>query len=137
MELRRIVEAITQSLLEVPDTELAQQFRDDGRDPDQAAEALRARLLSRIRQHQQGKLRQAKEEYKRKAETVVSRRKCLSGTPAEWRARLVSIIKRHSGLGDLVTVRFRDLSELPDEEVASLLMRLEELGLTENGSKQV
>jgi len=137
VELRRLVEAITQSLIETSGVELAEQLRREGKEPTKVAESLRSSMLTQFRKHQQSQLKQAKEAYENKSASLHTARNTLPGTPADWRALLDRILHQHAEVGDLVTIQFRDLTKLPDEEIASLLLRLKELGLSEDGEKQV
>jgi pyruvate kinase len=128
-ELIRIMDEITESVLEETDTEILEEVKQQGQDPSQAAQHIRDLLRQAVKSHRQRKLMQAKEKYRR---AVISMKDKVYNLPktAEERLRLLAaLFHAQPDLQALLTTQHRELKTLTDDDIVSCLRQLQELGV--------
>lgn len=127
--LRALLDAVEESIFTATDQEILEDIRDEGRDPQKVADAVRGLISSRIAAHRRQKLAAAREGY-RQAASATPRpvRRSVPEDPAEQRALLASVIATHAGIPRAITLAFRDGKHASDEDVRSTLEDLAELG---------
>jgi hypothetical protein len=131
-ELKRLLAALVESSVETSGQEVAALLRANGRDPDVIAERLRARMLATAKEYLQLRLRKAREEYEGRASVLEGVRAVVGGSLAEWRARLGTLLAGNPEARLLVTLQYRDYKNLSDDDLASLILQLKDLGLLED-----
>jgi len=130
--LSRILETASESVTEASDEEIIEVLKAEAKDPTVVSEGVRAVLLRSVAAHKRAlreKLKKMHEEEVSKIRRGISR---LPGTPSERRAVLQSVLWRAPEYRQGLTLQFRELSELTDDDVRLLLLQLAELGVLDD-----
>ena len=128
-ELQRLIDAVAESYLTGPLDDVYEDSEKEGLEPKEVAEKTRTILLDAVKEHRLEKLRGARSEYEEAASRLEKRKYDLPETPAERRELLETIVAARPSLRQPLTLQYRDLTELSDEDVESSLRQLAELGL--------
>lgn len=130
-DFRNILDALVQVTLGLSDAELTSELEQAQGGPGSSVEGLKRRLLATAKDFQQRKLKEAREGYERREREIAKSREGLLGTPADWIARLEALFTRNPEAKALFTFEHRDFKELSKDDLAGLILHLEELGLLE------
>ena len=126
--LRNLLDALAESAADLTDSEILAEVRDDGEDPVSVASQMRVSALEAVKSVRQQKLLAAREAYKIERSRLLSRHPALPATPEERRALLDATLRRQPELREAFTLAARELRDVPDDDVESLLRQLEALG---------
>ncbi|MEE8523537.1 MAG: hypothetical protein V3T72_06365 [Thermoanaerobaculia bacterium] len=127
-KLERLAAGIVDTIFEMSDEEILEQARAAGKDPEATAERVRGVMMDAVKKHRKQRLTRARERYEAKRDTIEASEVELPTTVAGRLRLLTSILRQQPGLGSMVTVQHRQLRDLPDEDVISLLRQLAALG---------
>lgn len=129
VQLENILDALADSILEAPSDEILGEVRAEGLDPESLAADVRKGLLSVVSDFRRRRLQAARRAYEEQRRLLEEKHFSLPESPTERRTLLASVLARQtaSGLGSL-TAQYRDLQEMTDDDVRSLLLQLAELG---------
>jgi len=116
------MDAMEQSIIDASEEDLRADVAESGEDFAQVASSVRDRLARVRKEAQQRALRAAREGYERSQRA--ERSFTLPPTPAGRRELFERTIARHPELN----VQFRDFAALNDDDIASALQDLFELG---------
>lgn len=130
--LRTLIDAVEESILNASDEEILEDICLEGRDPDQVARSVQNMIGAKIKAHRQQKLKAAREGYARVSQNRRSPLATLKD-PVARRALLERIIATRDDLPAGITMAFRQGGEMSDEDVASLLEDLSQLGIPLEG----
>ncbi|MGA8671262.1 MAG: hypothetical protein WB679_15365 [Terracidiphilus sp.] len=126
-KLEVILDNLVDSVESTPAEELFAEAARSGQDTTQVATRAKDSLLKGIRKFEQRKLHTARSAYRVRSSELRSRHFNLPAT-ADERRRLLFASAKDNRLVQRVTARFRDLTDLSDEDVDSALEDLMELG---------
>lgn|GEM_PF-1842734 len=127
-ELASIMNAMAESTLEMTDEELESEIREEGADVDAVAEGVRNILRGAIKASQQRPLQEAQMRYQERVAALEVKNYQMPLLHEEQRQMITTILAGNPQLGSgFLTAQFRDLQNLPDEEVESYLRQLLEL----------
>src|SRR3974390_2147112 len=126
-KLEVILDNLVDSVESTPAEELFAEAARKGQDTTQVATRAKDSLLKGIRKFEQRKLQAAPSAYRIRSSKLRNRRFTLPAT-ADERRRLLFDSAQNNRLVQRVTARFRDLTELSDDDVDSALEDLMELG---------
>lgn len=123
-QYRLVMDALAESVAEMSDPDLEQEFRADA--PPQTKQILRAAAKHRA----QAKLRAARASLEESRQAINERSYDLPRTPEKQRAMLDAVITWQQASGSVaLTAQFRDLKSASDSDVESALRQLEALGI--------
>jgi len=134
-KLEVILDNLVDSVESTPAEELFAEAARSGQDMTQVATRAKDSLLKGIRNFEQRKLHAARSAYRVRSSELRNRRFALPAT-ADERRKLLFNSARNNRLVQRVTARFRDLTELSDEDVDSALEDLMELGVFDEEDTQ-
>ncbi|MEE8524081.1 MAG: hypothetical protein V3T72_09125 [Thermoanaerobaculia bacterium] len=127
-KLERIAAGIVDTIFEMSDAEILEEARAAGKDPEATAERVRGVLMGAVKKHRKERLTRARERYEAKRDEIEASEVDLPATAAGRLRLLTSVLREQPRLGSTVTVQHRQLRDLPDEDVISLLRQLAALG---------
>jgi len=129
-ELRAIMDALAESVAEVPDSDLLAEAREAGEDPALTAERVRAVLKRAAKDYDQRLLREAKKAYEERLKSIQARPYVLPKTPASRRNLFTAVMTRKPQIGQaLLTAQHREFKDLTDTDIQSFLEQLAALGV--------
>ena len=132
-ELRAIMYALAESIAQASDEEILDEVREEGDNPEIAAEHLRSRLRDTAKAYQQQKLRAAEQQYDARIAGMRHKEYALPTTPEARRTLLAVVLAQRPEMRmALVTAQYRDFTNLTDADVESQLKQLKELGVLDN-----
>jgi hypothetical protein len=127
-ELASIMNAMAESTLEMTDEEIESEIREEGADLDAVAKGVRDVLRRAIKASQQRLLQEAQTRYEERVAGLEVKKYQMPHLHDEQRKMITTILAGNPQLrAGLLTAQFRDLQNLPDEEVESYLRQLLEL----------
>jgi hypothetical protein len=124
-ELRRVMNALADSIVDASDEEIVAEMRDEGLDPEAEAAKVRELLLAAAKKE---KRRQAQLRYEAETARLRARDYRLPATAFEQRALLASFLAARPSMRSQLTAQFRDLNELSDSDIENSLKKLDDLG---------
>lgn len=127
-ELRRLCDAMADAVAGMDDEQILAEAREEGTDPAARAAALRRMVADTVEDVRLRPLRAARAEYERERAALKGRTWTLPDSPAERRALLQHAFTKRPELQGLLTAAARELRDLPDDDVASILRNLAALG---------
>ena len=123
-EYRSIMNALADSVIEASDEELDAEF---GTEPPARTKSV---LQAAGKEYAQAKLRAARTSHEQATRAIQSHAFDMPASAAERRALLDAVLASHMSTGfTSLTAQFRDLTSIPDADVASTLRQLEALGV--------
>ncbi len=129
-ELHGILDGLADHLESAPGQELVEDVRASGEDPSETASRVKRALLRSVTDFEQRKLRAARQAYEQRLAAMEEKRAyVLPGTAAGRREQLYAVLSMKPEMGQALTTRYRDFSEMTDEDVESALRELAELGV--------
>ncbi len=131
--LERLVGAAAEAVLEATDAEIESEILASGLDPDEVAKDVRNVLLTAVDRHEgRERLRRSRTEYESRTAKLRQRAHRLPATPRQRRNLLAFVFRAQPQAAGMLTLQFRDLESLPDEDVTSCLRQLAELGVLDD-----
>jgi len=124
-ELGYVCDAMADAVSRLTDEEILEEARADGIDAHAVAEELRARAKAISESVRLRPLRAAKAKHEQNASRLKSLSWQLPEEVAKRRSLLEDTLHRHP---ELLTLAARELKDLPDDDVASMLRHLAALG---------
>lgn len=139
-ELAAVWDALAETVAESSDQEILAQAREEGSDVRATANDVRIILKRAVMAHQQAKLREAEESYKKRIVEIYQTQQTLPETPEDRRGLLSAIFTKLPEMGSaILTAQHRDFGSLTDADITSCLKQLAYLGvlskLSDPGSK--
>lgn len=129
-QLERIYDELAESVLELTDEEILDEARSRGIDPVQEAEQVRVLMKNASGALRRQKLRDAQKQHQQRVDEMGQRKYMLPSGADERRRLLLSVLAKCPDISAL-TVQFRDFTDLPDEDIETVLKQLADLGLLE------
>lgn len=130
-EAERALDQIAESIEKGDAGEIAADLKELGQDVNEIASQTKAAALAGIKEFRQQRLHQARQRYQESSTKIERRPKRFGGSPEERRRRFFSALESNPGLKSALTMQFRDLDELTDEDIETGLDDLETLGALE------
>lgn len=131
--LERIVGGAAEAVLEATDEEIEAEVRAEGLAPAEVAEDVRGVLLAAVERFRgKQRLRRSRADYEATVAAMRERRPELPATPRERRELLAFVFNARPQAAGMLTLQFRDLESLPDDDVTSCLRQLAELGVLDD-----
>jgi len=128
-EEERVMAALAESLLEMSESQILGEARQEGEDPTSVAKRTRMLLWSHAKVSRQKPLFDALEEYRRQVERMRSRDYVMPATPEERRTLMTSLFERYPQMHSaFVTVQHREFKSWSDADIESFLRQMQELG---------
>ncbi|HEV2855672.1 MAG TPA: hypothetical protein VHC97_22990 [Thermoanaerobaculia bacterium] len=131
-ELREVMNALAETVADASDEELLAEAQETGLDLEAEAESVRAVLRRSVEKFKRQKLEQARRDYELAASALSTRKYSLPETPLERRNLLTNILTAQPQMQGMLTVQFRELDQLSDEDIESSLRKLAELGILDD-----
>jgi hypothetical protein len=131
-ELREVMNALAEAATEASDEELLAEAQETGLDLEAEAESVRAVLRGSVDKFRKRKLEQARRDYEIAASALFTKKYSLPETPSERKSLLTNLLIAQPQMQDMLTVQFRELDQLSDEDVESSLRKLAELGMLDD-----
>ena len=132
IELERILLALSESLLTASDEEILDELPHE-EDPVALAEEVRANLLRAVQTYKHRKLATARAAYEERLRELAEEGPPLPESADERRSLLRVLLARHPTLvPGVLTAQYRNLRDVPDEDIQSLLIQLHKLGAFED-----
>jgi len=128
-KFERILDYLGDHIRSAPGDELIETAREESRDPGAGNTRLKSFLLTVFKAHQQKKLSEAREGYKRELTNISKGHIGLPKTPEERRTLFIAALTNARQRQPAFTLQHRDLSEFPDEHIEANLTKLAQLGL--------
>lgn len=129
-ELRAIMDALAESVVEASDPDILAEAREAGEDPARTADRVRAVLRRAAKDYEQRRLREAQKAYEERLQSIQARPYVLPKTPESRRKLFTLVMTRKPELGQaLVTAQHRDFKDLTDADIQSCLEQLGALGV--------
>ncbi len=129
-ELRALMDALAESVVEATDEEITSETREGGEDPAAAAEEVRSILRNAVKAYEQRHLRGAQEAYEKHVDAIRRRTFSLPAAPGSRRKLLTIVMTRKPDLRSaLVTLQHRDFKEWTDADIQNCLEQLGALGV--------
>jgi hypothetical protein len=125
----RFWESLADSLDELSDAELLAELRESGEDPEALALSARAVLRDAVKRVRQRALIDARRNYLDAVRLFDSQVPNLPQTISAKRQLLVSVFARRP---ELLTLQFRDLTRVSDEDVEGMLRQMALLGVLDD-----
>lgn len=133
--LERIVGGVAEAVIEASDEDIEAEVRSEGLDPAEVADDVRNVLLGALERHRgKQRLERSRTEYKARLTEMQGRAHRLPATKQQRRQLLAQIFSARPQTAGMLTLQFRDLESLPDEDVTSCLRQLAELGVLDDPS---
>lgn len=137
LELFNVMNALGDVEWEMPENELLDEFRKEGKDVEAEAEHVRQLFSGAIKEYRQAPLREAQRKYEQHVSKIVERDFRLPESAIERRNLLSEFLARKPEFGSsLLTAQHRDFKDLTDTDVESYLKQLMELGAFETSSEK-
>lgn len=137
LELFNVMNALADVEWEMPESELLDEFRKEGKDVEGEAERIRQLFSRAIKEYRQAPLIEAQRKYQEHISKIVKRDFSLPVSAVERRNLLSGLLARKPELGSsLFTAQHRDFRDLTDADVESYLKQLIELGAFETSSEK-
>ncbi len=127
--LEKLLDYLGDHIRSAPGDELIETAREQGCDPGEGNTRLKGFLLKVFKSHQQKKLAEAKEGYKRELASISEGHFDLPKTKEGRRSLFIAALAQASQLQPAFTLQHRELSEFSDEDIESNLKKLAQLGL--------
>jgi hypothetical protein len=128
-ELNNLMEGVAEYTLDMSDEEIRDEIREEGGDPDKAAEETREILRKGVKAFRQRKLNEAQALYEEQVTSFSNKKYSLPDSMEEQRNLLMSVLVSNSQMRSAVlTAQNREFNDLPDSEVTSYLKQLQDLG---------
>ncbi|MGB8481365.1 MAG: hypothetical protein WCE63_21370 [Acidobacteriaceae bacterium] len=127
----RVLDQIAESIEKGDAVEIAADLKESGQDVNEIASRTKAAALAGIKEFRQQRLHQARQRYQESSSRIERRARRFGGSPEERRRRLFSALESNPGLKSALTMQYRDLNELTDEDIETGLDDLETLGALE------
>jgi hypothetical protein len=124
--------ALAEAVAEVSDQELLAEASEAGIDLEAEAESVRALLHRSVDKLKKRKLEQARRDYELASTALFEKKYKLPETPREKRELLTNILLARPQMQGMLTVQFRELDQLSDEDIESSLRKLAELGVLDD-----
>lgn len=130
LRLRRVLEALADSVSVAPDQELLDDAIADGVDVTAEAARVRQMLLGTVLQVKKERRREAGRAHERHVKEMANQVSRVPQSPAERRALLDSILFTRPDMKPaVVTLQHRDFESFSDTDIESALRQLDMLGL--------
>jgi len=127
----RVLDQIAESIEKGDAVQIAADLKESGQDVNEIASRTKAAALAGIKEFRQQRLHQARQRYQESSSRIERRAKRFGVSPEERRRRLFSALESNPGLKSALTMQYRDLNELTDEDIETGLDDLETLGALE------
>ncbi len=115
------------------DQEIEAEARAEGLDPDEVAEDVRGVLLAAVDRYQgKQRLERSRAEHQARVKEMRQREHQLPASPRQRQQLLALAFRARPQAAGMLTLQFRDLESLPDEDVTSCLRQLAELGVLDD-----
>ena len=131
-DLREVMNALAEAVAEASDEEIQAEAQETGLDLEAEAESVRALLRRSVEKFKRRKLEQARRDYELAASALFTKAYHLPETPQERRSLLTNILAAQPQMQGMLTVQFRELEQLSDEDIESSLRKLAELGMLDD-----
>ncbi len=131
-ELREVMNALAEAVAEASAEEILAEAQEAGLDLEAEAESVRAILRRSVEKFRKRKLEQARRDYELAASALFTKKYSLPETPRERRSLLTNILTAKPQMQGMLTVQFRELDQLSDEDIESSLRKLAELGMLDD-----
>lgn len=130
VELRAIMDALAESVVEVSDADILAEAREAGEEPARTAERVRTVLKRAGKDYEQKRLREAQKAYEQRLQSIQAQPYVLPKTPESCRYLFNLVMTRKPELGQaLVTAQHREFKDLTDADIQSCLEQLGALGV--------
>ena len=131
-ELANIMNALADSVLEIPDEEVKVQIIEEGDN----TEIVRQILLNSVKNCRQKKLREARDRYNKNFTSFQTNKYDLPESPDEKRHLIQAMLGNLAAQSQTqVTAQFRDFENLPDEDLDGVLQQIYALAEAEQSDE--
>ena len=131
-EFKAIMDALSESIIEATDQEIIEDYIENGQNPDEVADKVRAMLLNTANVFQKRNLICARKKYESRVREIRNSKDSIPATLKERRNLLASVFNKNPFVRDMLTAQYRDFKNLSDSDIESLLQQLKALGALEN-----
>ncbi len=129
-ELDAVYDALADSITHAKDEELLEEAKLFGQDPKQLAADVKTTLLKSLTAFKQRRLIEARREYDESADSIkVGALAKLPQSPEERRSLLSWVFSQRPAMQAMLTTQHREFTDLSDDDVASYLEELGQLGV--------
>ncbi len=135
MDLKALFDDLAEAVEQAPPEDLLAEAKAAGQNTERIAADVKNTLLEAVRGFEQRKLHAARSAYKTKSAARHTRRFAMPATPAARRRMLMDAATTNNRVAR-VTAKYRDLTNLSDEDVRSALEDLMELGAFDDIGEQ-
>ena len=132
-EFEHFIEGLADSILGASDEDLLEETREAGEVPAEIEQKVKTLLHAAVDHVQERRRHQARAEYERRSRELKRHKEFrTAGSFEEKRAWLNQVLSRKPGVHQLVTAQFRDLGDLTEGDVDTILGKLDALGLLDD-----
>lgn len=135
MDIRTLFGNLAESVEQASPEDLLAEAKAAGQNTAKIAAGIKTTLLDAVRGFEQRKLHAARSAYRTRSTARHTRRFVMPATPAERLRMLMDAAAKNKRVAR-VTAKYRDLTELSDEDVQSALEDLVELGAFDDIGEQ-
>ena len=129
LQLKSIIDALTDSLLQASDEELREDAALSGIDLEANAASLRQMFRDTAKSFQKRKFAAAKQQYEKRSNELLQKPVELPEAEADRRQLLQLVVAQCAQRGIPLTAKFRDFEGMSDNDLKSLLEELAALGV--------
>jgi hypothetical protein len=127
MNLRELLDDLAEAIEQAPPEELLAEAKAAGQDTEQIAAEVKSTLLDAVRSFEQRKLHTARSAYRARSTARRIRGFVMPASPAERLRMLTNAATKDQRVAK-ITAKFRNLTNISDDDVRSALEDLMELG---------
>lgn len=131
-ELREILNALADAVADASDRDILADAQEEGLNPEAEADKMKALLRRSVDKFRKRKLEQARLDYERASSALFTKTYKLPDTPRQKRDLLTNLLISQPQMQGMLTVQFRELNQLSDEDVENSLKKLAELGVLDD-----
>lgn len=132
-EFNSFIEGLADSIMDASDEDLLEETREAGEAPAEIEQKVKALLHAAVDHVQEQRRHHARAEYERRSRELKRPKEFrIAGSFEEKRAWLNQVLSRKPVVHQLVTVQFRDLGDLTEGDVDTILGKLDALGLLDD-----
>jgi len=120
-----------ESVEAAPSKEIEEDVLSSGGDADVLAAQTKAALLAGVKRFQQRRLSRARQRYRESSQRIESRARRVASSAEARKTQFFALLKANPNIQSALTIQYRELSSLTDDDIASALEEADALGALE------
>ena len=125
------LDQIAESVEAAPSKEIEEDVLSSGGDADVLATQTKAALLAGVKRFQQRRLSHARQRYRESSQRIESRARRVASSAEARKTQFLALVKANPSIQSALTIQYRELSSLTDDDITSALEEANALGALE------